>query len=451
MIASKEVTAKDNSAVELTVTIKKEAAKEAYTKLLNDYSKKIQIKGFRKGKAPSHILEQKYGDGIKEEVAMNLVEESLKIVFEEIEEKPLPYSTPALQEGAELKNFDEDYKFSVIYDVFPTLKVGEYKDLEIEVPDVKVLKKDEDRELEKLREQNAVVIEKTEGSVEKDDIVTINYCELDKDGNETEGSSREDFVFTVGTGYNIYKIDDDIIGMKKDEEKILDKDFPDDFENKDLAGKSVKIKVKVTTIKVNELPELDDELAQDISEKYKTLKDLRADIKKNLKETLDKKLKEIKLEKLMDKIIESSEIPVPESMLQAEIQNSWQNFLVQSRMDEQQILQILEMQGKSKESLIDEWRPNSEKSLRVQLLMAKLIEDEKIEAAEDEVEEEIKEQAIGSGQKYEEFKELIEKNNYTPHIESDVKNKKFIDFLISKNTITKGKKVDYLDLLENNL
>ena len=83
--------------------------------------------------------------------------------------------------------------------------------------------------------------------------------------------------------------------------------------------------------------------------------------------------------------------------------------------------------------------------------MAKLIEDEKIEATEEEIEEEIKEQAIGSGQKYKEFKELIEKNNYTPHIESDVKNKKFIDFLISKNTITKGKKVDYLDLLENNL
>jgi len=451
MIASKEVTLKDNSAVELTVTIKKEAAKEAYSKLLKDYSKKIQIKGFRKGKAPSHVLEQKYGDGIKEEAAMNLVEESLKTIFDEIEEKPLPYSTPALQEGAELKDFDEDYKFSVIYDVFPTLKVGEYKGLEIEVPDVKVLKKDEDRELEKLREQNAVVIEKTEGSVEKDDIVTINYSELDKEGNEIEGSSREDFVFTVGTGYNIYKIDDDIIGMGKDEEKILEKNFPDDFENKDLAGKTVKIKVKVTTIKVNELPELDDELAQDISERYKTLKDLRANIKKNLNETLDKKLKEIKLEKIMDKIIGSSEIPIPESMLQAEMQNSWQNFLRQSGMDEKQILQILEMQGKSKEALIEEWKPNSEKSLKVQLLMAKLIEDEKITASEEEVEKEIKEQAEDSGQKYEEFKELIEKNNYTPHIESDIKNKKFINFLISNNTITKGKKVDYLDLLENNL
>lgn len=450
MIASKEVKAKENSAVELTVTIKKESAKEAYSKLLNDYSKKVQIKGFRKGKAPAHILEQKFGEGIKEEAAMNLVEESLKIVFDEIDEKPLPYSVPALQEGSELLDFDKDYKYSVVYDVFPTIKIGKYTEIEVKSPDAKVLKKDEDRELEKLREQNAVVIEKTEGKIVKDDIVTINYMELDEENKEIEGTSREDFVFTVGTGYNIYKLDDDILGMKKDEEKILDKEFPEDFDNKDLAGKKVKIKVTVTTIKVNELPELDDELAQDISEKYKTLKDLRTDVKKKMKDTLDKKLKELQFEKLMDKIIEDSEIPVPESMLKAEMDNSWQNFMVQSRMDETQLLQVLEMQGKTKELLLEEWRPNSTKSLKVQLLIAKLIEDEKIEASKDEVEEEIKTQAVDSGQKYEEFKELIEKNNYTSHIENDVKNKKFIDFLISKNTITKGNKVDFLDLLENN-
>jgi trigger factor len=142
MIASKEVTAKDNSSVELTVTIKKDSIKEAYTKLLNDYSKKIQIKGFRKGKAPAHILEQKYGEGIKEEAAMNIVEESLKVVFDEIDEKPLPYSVPALQEGSELVNFDEDYRYTVVYDVFPTIKLGTYKDIKIESPDAKVLKKD---------------------------------------------------------------------------------------------------------------------------------------------------------------------------------------------------------------------------------------------------------------------------------------------------------------------
>ncbi len=449
MIVKKEVKAKDNSAVELTVTIAKDAAKEAYTKLLNDYSKKIQIKGFRKGKAPAHVLEQKFGEGIREEAAMNIVENSLKIVFDEIDEKPLPYSVPALKEGSENLSFDEDYKYTVEYDVFPTLKVGKYKEIEIEYPDAKVLKKDEDRDLEKLREQNSVVIEKTEGKVEKDDIVTINYSEIDEDGNELEGSKREDFVFTVGTGYNIYQLDDDIIGMKKDEEKIIEKEFPEDHDNKDLAGKKVKIKVLVTTIKVNELPDLDDELAQDISEKYATLKDLRADIKKNLEESLDKKLRDLQTEKLLEKIVEDSEIPLPESMLKAEMDNSWQNFLLQSGMDENQILQILEMQGKSKDALLDEWRPNSEKSLKVQLLMAKLIEEENIKAEEEEIEEEIKSQALSSGQKYEEFKELIEKNNYKSHIESDVKNRKLMDFLIKNNVFTKGKKVDFSDLMNN--
>lgn len=450
MIANKEVKAKENSSVELTVTITRDYAKEAYTKLLSDYSKKIQIKGFRKGKAPAHVLEQKYGEGIREETAINIAEESLKIVFDEIDEKPLPYSVPTLQEGSEKLSLDEDYKFTVVYDVYPTIKAGTYKDIEIETPDTKILKKDEDREIEKLREQNSVVIEKTDGKVVKDDIVTINYVEIGEDGKDIEGTAREDFVFTVGTGYNIYKLDDDIIDMKKDEEKILDKEFPEDFDNTDLAGKKVKIKVTVTTIKINELPELDDELAQDISEKYETLKDLKADIRKNLKASLDKKLKEIQTEKLLEKIVETSEIPVPESMLKAEMDNSWQNFLVQSRMDENQIVQILEMQGKTKELLLEEWRPNSEKSLKVQLIMSKLIEDEKIEAAEKEVEEEIKAQAENSGQKYEEFKELIERNHYTSHIESDVKNRKLLDFLIENNTIKKGKKVDFLDLMDNN-
>ncbi len=449
MIVKKEVKAKDNSAVELTVTIAKDAAKEAYTKLLNDYSKKVQIKGFRKGKAPAHVLEQKFGEGIREEAAMNIVEDSLKIVFDEIDEKPLPYSVPTLKEGSENLSFDENYEYTVEYDVFPTLKVGKYKEIEIEYPDAKILKKDEDRELEKLREQNSVVIEKTEGKVEKDDIVTINYIEIDEDGNEIDGTGREDFVFTVGTGYNIYKLDDDIIGMEKGEEKIVEKEFPEDHDNKDLAGKKVKVKVTVTTIKVNELPDLDDELAQDISEKYETIKDLRADIKKNLKESLDKKLREIQTEKLLEKIVETCDIPLPESMLKAEMDNSWQNFLMQSGMDETQILQILEMQGKSKDALMDEWRPNSEKSLKVQLLMAKLIEDEKIEATEEEIEEEIKTQAIGSGQKYEEFKELVERNHYTSHIESDVKNRKLLDFLLKNNVLTKGKKVSFPELMEN--
>ncbi len=441
MIIKKELESGDNSSARLTVTISKEAAKKEYEKLLKDYAKKVQIKGFRKGKVPPSVLEKKYGEGIKEEAGMNVIEESLKIALEEVEKKPLPYSIPELQESEEKFDIDKDFSYTVVYDVFPEIKLGNYTGLEVEIPEAKVLKKDEDRELEKLREQNSVIIEKEGGKVEKDDIVTINYVEIDDEGNEIEGTAREDYVFTVGTGYNIYKLDDDIIGMAKDEEKVIEKE---------IDGKKVKVKVKVTVIKEKQLPELDDELAQDISDKYKTLKDLRDDIKKSLKKDLEEKLKEIKTDRLLSKIAEESEIPVPESMIKAELESSWQNFVMQSQMPEEQLLQILAMQGKTKESLFKEWRDGAIKSLKFQLIMNKIIETEKIEASEEEIEEEIKQQAESSGRKYEEFKEIIEKNNYTDHIAADVKNRKLLDFLFKKNTFKKGKKVDFIDLIQNN-
>ena len=441
MIIKKELESKDNSSVQLTVTISKDAAKKEYEKLLTDYAKKVQIKGFRKGKVPPMVLEKKYGEGIKEEAGMNVIEESLKTALEDAEKKPLPYSIPELQESEDKFDFEKDFTYSVVYDVFPEIKVGTYTDLEVEVPDTKVLKKDIDRELEKLRDQNAVVMEKEGGNVAKDDIVTINYVELDNEGKEIEGSAREDYVFTVGTGYNIYKLDDEIIGMEKDEEKIVEKE---------VDGKAVKVKVTVTSVKEKQLPALDDELAQDISDKYKTIKDLQDDIKRSLKKDLDEKMKEIKTERILSKVIESSEIPLPESMIKAELENSWHNFVIQSQMKEDQVLQILSMQGKTKEDLMTEWRDGAIKSLNFQLVMTKIIEEEKIEASEKEIDEEIKLQAESSSQSYEEFKELIEKNNYTDHIAADVKNKKLLDFLFEKNNFKKGEKVKFIDLIQNN-
>ncbi len=440
MIIKKELEAGDNSTAKLTVTISREAIKKEYEKLLKDYAKKVQIKGFRKGKVPSSVLEKKYGEGIKEEAGMNMVEESLKQALEEVEKKPLPYSIPELQKSEEKPDFDSDYTYTVVYDVFPDITIASYTEKEIEIPDAKVLKKDEDRELEKLRDQNSTVIEKEGGKAAKEDIVTINYVELDENGKEKEGTAREDYVFTIGSGYNTYHLDDDIIGMAKDETKTLEKD---------IDGKKVTLAVTVTAIKEKQLPELDDELAQDISDKYETLKDLRADLKKTLKKELDEKMKAIKTDRLLSKIAETSEIPLPESMIKAELENSWRTFIMQSQMPEDQLLQILAMQGKSKESLFEEWREGAQKNLRFQLIMNKIIEEEKIEASEEEIEDEIKQQAESSSQKYEDFKEIIEKNNYTDHIAADVKNRKLIDFLFAKNSFTKGDKVDFIDLMQN--
>ena len=451
MIVDKNLENLENSAVKLTVTVGKDAVNKEYNDLLSKYAKSAHIKGFRKGKAPAKVLEQKFGESIRGEATMNLMENSLKEAYEDVDKKPLPYATPALEEDGEeiLIELDKDFTFAVTYDTMPDVKVGEYKGIEIESPVCKIGKKDIDRELETIREQNATVVEKTEGKVEKDDIVNIDYCELDADGNEVEDGKREDFVFTVGTGYNVYKLDDDIIGMSSGEEKTIEKEYSEDETDKSLAGQKKTIKVKLNSIKVKELPELDDDLAQDVSDEYKTLKDLKDSIKKRLTDSVSNVIKERNKQAIMDKIIENSEIVVPNSMIQAEAEQSWNQFISQSQMQEEQVLQIIEAQGRTKEDMLEEWKPAAEKNVKSYLITEKLIEEEKIEVSDEEVEETIKEQAEQAGMSFEDTKNYFEQNGMTYYLKNDISNRKLFDLLIESAEIKEGAKKDYLDLMQN--
>ncbi len=446
MITSKNVEKLENSAVKLSLTVGKEHAAKEYNDLLRKYTKEVQIKGFRKGKVPASVLERKFGDGIRQEAAANLMDKALKAAMEELEEKPLGYDYPEVQGEPEL-NPEEDFSFELVYDTFPEVKFGEYKGIEIEEKQVKILKKHENAELEKIQEQNSVVMDKEDETVEKDNIVTIDYCEMEGK-EEKEDTKREDFVFTVGSGYNLYKLDKNITGMKKGEEKVITKKYKEDFENKDLAGRSVKIKVLIKAVKEKQLPALDDELAQDVNEKFETLDDLRKDIKSQLKEKAANKIKGEKLESLIDKLVESSDIALPASMIKAEQENNWRNFLQQSGTQEEQMLQFLEMQGQTKEQMLENWKENSIKSLKSQLIFNKIIEDEKIEVSDEEMEEEIKKQAEMYNMPVEDLKKSFGEAGLKEYLSSDIKQKKVADFLLDSAKITKSaEKVDYDDLM----
>ncbi|MBN2050236.1 MAG: trigger factor [Spirochaetales bacterium] len=449
MIKDKTIENLEKSSVRLSVTIEKDAVQNEYQDLVKKYTKTAQIKGFRKGKVPPAILEQKFGDSLKAEASMNLMENSLKELFEEIEQKPLPYSVPEV-DGDPLIDMEKDFSFSVTYDVYPEITLGDYQALEVKKPQVTIGKEDLDRELETLREQNSVVAEKSDGTVTKDSIITINYHEVDEAGQEIPGTAREDFVFTVGTGYNLYKIDDDVLGMKKDEEKVIDKTYPEDFENKDLAASTRKIKVKVTAVKEKQLPALDDELAQDISDEYKTLKDLTDSIKKRLKEAADARVDEMMKDELLSSIAASSTMEIPESMIKAETEQSWHNFLQSYRIDENRMISLLESQGKSKESLMDEWKDQAVERIRRGLVTAKLLETEKIEVTDEEYEAEVLKQAEGNSATLEEIKDYINQNNLSTYIREDLSRKKLFDKLLSLSNIKKGDKIKYLDLMEKN-
>ena len=449
MIAKKDLELLENSAVKLTLTIKKDAVKKEYDALVNKYAKSAHIKGFRPGKVPASVLIQKFGDSLKAETTMNVMEEGLKAAYDQIEQKPLPYATPEV-DGDPLVDLESDFTFTVTFDVFPEIKLGAWEGLAVEEPVCKITDEDLSRELEALRDQNSMVVEKSEGKVEEGNIININYAELDDQGAEIEGSKREDFVFTVGSGYNLYKLDDDVKGMAKEEEKVIEKTFPGDFEHKELAGSTRKIKVKVNNIKVKELPALDDELAQDVSDQFKTLEDLKKSIKENLEKQLESRLDQIKKDSVMEQLVAASEIPVPNSMVQAELDNQWQNFLMQSRMPEEQILQILEIQNKKKEDLLGEWRPSAEKSIKSYLILNKLQEEFKLEITDEELDGEIKVQAEASQMTFEETKEYLQKNGMTEYLKNDLINKKLFEKVLGAAKITKGKKTSFLDLTGKN-
>jgi trigger factor len=450
MIADQKLETLEKSSIRLTITVGKDDARKHYDDLISKYAKTAQIKGFRRGKVPASILEQKFGESIRGEASMNIIEDSLKEAFETVEKKPLQFEPPTLDEETELElELGKDFTFTVTYDYYPDIELGQYKGVEIEEPSVSILAADIKRELETVQEQNSVVMDKASGGVVNENIVTLNYVELGDDGEEITGTSREDFVFTVGSGYNRYKIDEELIGMERDEEKNIEKTFAEDFEDSELAGTTVKLKVKVILIKEKQLPELDDELAQDVSDEYKTLDDLKKSIKSRLKETADQHIRQANIESLVAKIRETSKVDLPESMVKAELGASWQNFISRSGLKEEQLLQVLEQQERSQDDLYEEWRPSAETSILTRLLMTTILEEEKLEVPDEELDKEISASAEQSNMTPEQARENFEKNNMIEYIRNQILDRKLYDFLLKSAVKKKGEKVKFLDLVQN--
>ena len=455
MKVTKEVTRLENSAVKLTATISKEEVAAGYSKNLAKYAKNVQLPGFRKGKVPPKVLEQKYGDSLKQEALADLIDESLNQIFAEEDAKdirPLPYSQPRL-ENDKIPEFstDKDLVFTVVYDVFPTVEVKDFSKIEVKEPQCEVGEKELNEELKAIQERNAMVIDKKDGDpVEKDNIVTIDYSELNDDGSVVDGSKREGFVFTVGTGENIYKIDDDIMGMKKGDTKEITKTYAKDDADADLAGKTKKISVTVKAIKVRDLPALDDDLAQDVNEKYKTLDDLKKDITKGLEANLKRKIEEVKSQSLLDQLVEKNPIVLPASMVAAENEHRWTMMAQQFRTTPEQLEKMVAASGQTKESMLEQWAGNAEKMLKARLVVDALLREKNISVTPEEVEAEYAKLAEESGTSVEEIKKYYDEPRAKEYIIDEIKEKKLFEELYKQVKVSKGDKVAFADLFKNN-
>lgn len=454
MTVTKSIAKLEHSAVRLTVTVPKEELRAEYDKMIKSYSANAQLPGFRKGKVPREVLERKFGEGLKAESIGRAMEGALRQLFEDAEfpaeSKPLPYSQPAVKDEPKYE-LDADLTFDVTYDVFPEVKLGTWKGLDIEVPAVSVEAEDVSRELEQVRERNAVVLDKDDkAKVAKGDVVTVNYCELDASGVPLAGSERQDFVFTVGSGHNVFKFDDEVVGLVKGGSKDFDKTYPADFEDKELAGSAKKLRVAVTAVKEKQLPKLDDDLAQDVSEKFKTLADLKADIEAGLEKKLAARLREVKVNAYLEKVLETTTIDLPEAMVRLELESRWRQFARRMNVEPDRLLQIVESSGSSYGAMLEQWRPETEKALKARLAVEKLMGDLSISVADEELTAEYAAIAASANMEVAEVAKHYEREEMRDYLREDLKERKLFDQLLADVKVKKGKKAKYLDLVPDN-
>ena len=453
MKLTNEITKLEHSAAKLTVTVAKEDVANGYKTTLGKYVKQVQIPGFRKGHVPASVLERKYGEQIKMEAAGDLIDSVLNEIFQdekELSNRPLPYAQPKMDE---MPAFDtaKEFTFTVTYDVFPSVEVKDFNGISVKEPQVSVGDAEVEEELKGIQERNAAVIDKKEDEkAEKDNIVTIDIEEIDEDGKAVEGTKREGFTFTLGTAENVYKIDDDIIGMKANETKEITKKYAKTDADKNLAGTTKKYSVTVKQIKVRKLPALDDDLAQDVSDKYKTLADLKADILKNLNIAKDRKIKEIKVNSLLEQLIEKNPIEIPASMLQAELNGRWGQMAQQFQTTPEDLERMVVASGQKKEDMLAQWTGDAEKMLKSRIIVDSLLKSKNISVTPEEVEEAYQKLADSNGVSVEDVKKHYADPRAKEWFIDDVKEQKLYDDIFAQIKVAKGDKTSFADLFKAN-
>lgn len=446
VISEKKLEKLEHSKVRMTATVPMADVKSVYDEMMADYVKSVRIDGFRKGHVPPSVLERKFGDSLRLEAMSRVLEKAVDAALADAEEKPLAYEAPALEGEPEFA-LDKDFSFSVTYDVFPHFELPSTEGIELEVPGVEVSEEDLAQELERIRERNAIVVEKT-GEAALGDIVTVAYSELTEDGREVAGSKREDFTFELGKGLNLYKFDEEVVGMKAGDSKIFSKTYPGDFEYKDLAGKTVKLSVAVSKVKQKDVPALDDELAQDVSEKYKTLEDLKKAVREQLQSALDNRLREFKEKKLVDILLERTSIDVPESMVSAELSMRWESLKRDMGIDSDEKMEsIAQYSGKSRQQLYEDWKPAVGKAIAGRLLLDKLVEKSGLEITEEDLSAEYARQAEGSAMSVEEVKAEYEKRQSVEYLKERMKETRFFDSLLATAKLGQGEKKSFVDFM----
>ncbi len=408
--------------VKLTFNIEAEKFEEAMKKVYAKTAKYFNIPGFRKGKAPMQLVERQYGSAIFYEDAFN---ELVPDIYDEAikENKIEAVSRPnidivQMEKGKELI-------FTATVETKPEVELGKYKGIEIKKIEYNTTDKDIEHELGHMAERNSRLVSIEDRPVEKGDITTIDFVGS-IDGVEFEGGKAENHELEIGSNTFIPGFEDQIIGMKIDEEKDIKVKFPEDYFSKDLAGKDAVFKVTLHEIKKKELPKIDDEFAKDVSE-FDTLEELKNSIKEKLDTENTEKAKYETEEEAIKVVCDNTKLDIPNGMIELEIDNmvkDMENRLSYQGLNLNQYLQIM---GKTEKEIRDSYKEQAERNIKSRLVLEAIVKAEKIEVTPEEVDDKIKEMAKQYGRKED---ELLANEQLKEYIEGNLKTEKAIDFIV---------------------
>ncbi len=413
--------------VKIEFTVEAEKFNEAIQNVYKKNAKYFNIPGFRKGKAPFKMVEKAYGIQIFYEDAFNEI--AGEVYSKGLEDNKIEAVSKPEIDIVQIES-GKDLIFTAVVQTKPEVKLGKYKGIEIKKVEYNVSDEDVEHELSHIAEHNARLVAVEDRPVEKGDTTIIDF-EGFTDGKAFEGGKAENYELEIGSGRFIPGFEDQIIGMKIDEEKDINVKFPEDYPSKDLAGKDATFKIKLHEIKKKELPEINDEFAKDASE-FDTLEEWKKSIKEKQEKENSSKAKFEMEEEAIAEACKNATVDIPSGMIETQIDNMEQDIASRLSYQGMNLDQYLQMIGKTKKEFRDEYKEEAEKQVKTNLVLEAIMKEEKIEVTKEEIEAKIKEMAEMYGQKEEAVKNNVQLTRY---VEETLKTEKTIHYIVDNAKI----------------
>ena len=422
----------EKNMAKLTVEVPAEELEKALQAAYMKEKNKISVPGFRKGKVPRQMIEKMYGAAtFYEEAANILIQDNYAQAMEEsgadIVSRPV-IDVVQIEAG-------KPFIFTAEVAVRPEVKLGKYKGVQVTKVDTTVTDEEVDNAVEAERQKNARMVTVTDRAAANGDTAVIDY-EGSVDGVPFEGGKAENHSLELGSHSFIDTFEDQIVGHNAGDEFDVNVTFPTEYHAAELAGKPAVFKVKLHEIKVKELPELNDEFAQDVSE-FDTLDEYKADVRKHLEVEKENEAKRTKEDEAIAKIIEKSEMEIPEAMIETQCENMVNDFAQRIAQSGLTMEQYMQFSGMTLDKLKEQVRPEAEMRIKSSLVLEQIAKDENIEISDEEVDAEIERMAAQYGMEADKLKEYMGESEKTS-MKRDLAVTKAVD-LIMENVKEKAK------------